>query len=159
MFYIIEEITSDLIRSVNEYYLLDKPEYMFYINSPGGSVFDAEVLLDIFNFYKNKTTLIANGQVSSVAFNLFFRAQCNRIIYPNSYGIAHRCYWVSGSIRKEGAINEIDKWILEKHDESVIIDLMKSLKFTKRELKDFIEGKDIKIGYKRLIKMLKIQEK
>jgi ATP-dependent Clp protease protease subunit len=68
-----------------------KKDIFFYINSPGGSVYDALAIYDTMNFITNDVQTVGIGmQASAAAFLLSSGTKGKRIILPNSTVMIHQ---------------------------------------------------------------------
>lgn len=68
-----------------------KKDIFFYINSPGGSVYDALAIYDTMNFISNDVQTVGIGmQASAAAFLLSSGTKGKRIVLPNSTVMIHQ---------------------------------------------------------------------
>lgn len=68
-----------------------KKDIMFYINSPGGSVYDALAIYDTMSYVTNDIQTVGIGvQASAAAFLLSSGAKGKRFILPNSTVMIHQ---------------------------------------------------------------------
>lgn len=82
------EMAQQLVYALNN---LQKEEKLdVYLSSSGGSVFVAELILDLVNRHKDKITLYGYGDISSSAFDLFFLSECEKILVGNPVGMYHQ---------------------------------------------------------------------
>jgi hypothetical protein len=63
--------------------------YCIYLTSCGGFVEGEQIIKNIINMEPHRFRLIANGEISSSAFQLFFDANCDKTIMPGTYGMFH----------------------------------------------------------------------
>lgn len=88
----VDDWEEDVIKA-----LLEVPaggEFIFYIDSAGGSVFGALAVLTLMRHRKLKGTAIVLGECSSAAL-LLFAACSRRIVTPYSTLLFHRMRWQS----------------------------------------------------------------
>src|SRR3546814_20089203 len=68
-----------------------RSSYLFYINSPGGSVYDALAIYDTMKYVKNDITTVGIGvQASAAAFLLSSGTKGKRHLLPNSTVMIHQ---------------------------------------------------------------------
>lgn len=89
----VNELTANLI--VAQFLFLQaedaKKDIFFYINSPGGSVYDALAIYDTMQYVTNDVQTVGIGvQASAAAFLLSSGAKGKRFILPNSTVMIHQ---------------------------------------------------------------------
>lgn len=87
-----KSVIERIVLPLNRFGRSSKPVKLF-INSPGGSVEDGQMVVDAILTCKAKVTTIAMGQAMSAAFDIFLAGD-RRIVYPNTILMMH-----SGSSR------------------------------------------------------------
>ena len=161
--YFIGEITNtstqDFIKQFNS---IDKTiPFNIYINSEGGDIAHADVIIDLINQYSELITLTAVGQISSAAFNIFFFTNCKKQVLPQTIGMCHSS-WTSVYFNETGKpITEFDKLVVQemKRAQSVNLDKLKDLGLTPTELKKVKAGKDCYFTDIRLKELLEYGKK
>jgi ATP-dependent Clp protease protease subunit len=89
----VEETTANLIVAQLLFLQAEdaKKDIYFYINSPGGSVYDALAIYDTMQFVSNDVQTFGIGvQASAAAFLLSSGAKGKRFILPNSTVMIHQ---------------------------------------------------------------------
>lgn len=89
-----KSVIERIVLPLNRLGRSSKPIKLF-INSPGGSVEDGQMVVDAILTCKAKVTTVALGQAMSAAFDIFLAGD-RRIVYPNTILMMH-----SGSSRFE----------------------------------------------------------
>lgn len=128
-----------------------------YLNSQGGHLSEGQILRDVLETNGHAITLIASGEISSAAFDVFFnsRVAVKRVL-PDTFGMVHQGTYPAAlhenghptsdlyDIYKNQAINSYKKNIL----------ILKKLGLTEDELTRYKEGKNVYFSSKRLIQLL-----
>lgn len=132
-----------------------------YINSIGGDVQNGQVLLHILDTHADRITLVACGEISSMAFNIFFFAKCKKELAEDTLGMAHLMYATIEINEGGSAISEGNKFLLDemKAYKPRTIDRFKSLGFNQKELSKLRANKDVYFSYQRLKQLLNGQAK
>lgn len=123
-----------------------------FLDSNGWDMVIYEMYLHILNSNADRFTLVA-WYIGSAAFLLFYNAKCRRIVLDNSYAIIHTPAWCTDIWERWVPRGDYHKFRLEtmKKQESDISYL------SKKEKKDYLDGKDIYIDSERLKKICSIQ--
>ena len=133
-----------------------------YLCSPGGSLDDCFVTIDMINQYKDNIVLKAFGEISSAAFIIYFQVKCKKYIMDYTIGMVHYAYMSvpsnqGGDVVPDGldtfSYNELVKY----KDE--FINFYKALGFNKRELDFLKKGKDVHFSTERLRELQACQQK
>lgn len=89
----VNEHTANLVvaQLLHLSYEDSKKEIMFYINSPGGSVYDALAIYDTMQYIPNDVSTVGIGmQASAAAFLLSSGTKGKRFVLPNSTVMIHQ---------------------------------------------------------------------
>ena len=150
------DINADMVRQVMDVYNSHEPEYVFYLDSPGGESCNGRVINDLFDMHKDCTTLIASGSISSMALIIFFQAKCHKILMPQTVGLAHKTM-VYTTFNSSGPTQVYDKMVYEGlvNADKNNYELYKNIGFNKKELADFEKGIDVLLPYERMKELLK----
>lgn len=151
------EAFEKLISVYNE--LKEGQTLTIYLHSGGGSVEAMESIIDLITTNKDKTTLIAYGEICSAAFDIFFRSNCERDILRGTTGMAHYT-GINVNIISKTKVNKSDKGYVEwnKIEMAYCLKFYEKLGFNKSELKSIKEGKDVFFQTGRLVEFLNNQE-
>jgi hypothetical protein len=89
-----KKIDIETLHSVVDFYnqinsSSDKDDATIYLKCSGGNYGEMLAVIDIINKNKDKTTLIAYHCIASAGFELFYSAQCERIILNACLGMYH----------------------------------------------------------------------
>jgi len=153
---ITNEVLSDFIDAVNQ--MDSNGESMtIYINSGGGDYEAMEAMLDIINSNHTKYEIVGFGCLSSSAFELFFRAACQKDLIGGCRGMFHQAQATVqlGENGNSNFTNHVREY-LEGYLTDVSINLCKDLKFTPNEIKKFKAGNDMYFSVDRMKEFLKI---
>lgn len=132
-----------------------------YINSCGGDVGHADIILNIINQNSKNITLIASGEIFSAAFNIFFFSKCKRIILEDCIGMAHFS-WATFQLDETGKpSSEYDKFLMDemKRNKSYTIKRFQSIGLNSRELNKIKNSKDCFFTVERLKELLNYGQK
>ncbi len=150
------ESINDIMQDIS--IIKDEDEIDVYFNSPGGSLSVARVFKDFLKNTNKSVTLIANGEISSSAFFIFFGKYPINIkqkILNNTYGIMHY-----GSIelntRLIKQVGAYDYFLNEtlRNDNEEIEYFLKDIGFEPNELNELYKNKNIYLPYDRLVEFL-----
>lgn len=88
------ELVSQFLDAANAYWTdkdgeIQQPKIMIYLSSHGGLSEGEAVITTAINLEPHRFVLIANGEISSSAFSLFFNCNCEKSIMPGTYGMYH----------------------------------------------------------------------
>ena len=89
----VNPVTANLVVAQMLFLQAEDPkkDIFFYINSPGGSVYDALAIYDTMNFITNDVQTVGIGlQASAAAFLLSSGTKGKRIILPNATVMIHQ---------------------------------------------------------------------
>lgn len=149
-----DEMFNKIISAYNS--LKDEEKLEIYLNTEGGDMEAAEVIIDFVNQHRDRTILIANGTIFSAGFYIFFRSNCERRIVTGTTGM---CHLIRVSIEygeHDKPYYKIDKvnkdWLLAQRQWTDR--LCKKLGVTKEEIKKIDKGKEVYFNYKRLNELL-----
>lgn len=89
-----DEMASKLALEASSFYFdangLEKQQNIsIHISSCGGNVEAEKAMLHIINSQPERFTIVANGEISSAAFGLFYRCNCAKTILPGTIGMYH----------------------------------------------------------------------
>jgi len=148
-----DEMLSYFINACND--LIVDDVMTIYLKSVGGDTWVMQVILDIINNHPTKFFLIAVDEISSCAFELFMRAHCDKEILFACTGMYHQTFFHGVNLRMD---NSNDLTIAEKDYQKIRLEeahqFCENIGFTKKELKDFLLGKDVLFTYHRMLKFL-----
>lgn len=105
-----------------------------YINSPGGSVWEAQAIVSMLQRHDGVKTAYIDGLAASAA--SFIALSCDRVVIPkNAYLMIHKAWGVSW-----GNADELRKQaeMLDKVDEGILAIYMKKAKITEDEMKQLV---------------------
>lgn len=112
----IDEHTANLIIAQMLFLENEDPkkDIIFYINSPGGSVYDGLAIIDTMNYVKCDVQTVGVGvQASMAAVLLANGAKGKRLLLPNSKIMIHQP-WSSG--RDKASVTEMEITLREMQD-------------------------------------------
>jgi ATP-dependent protease ClpP protease subunit len=141
----IEEEIHKVIAFFNS--LQEGDEIDFYLHSPGGYNHVMETIKRILETSKFPITLIAAGEIQSAAFLLFYFANLNKIMLPNTVAMVHTMTkeYEDRDIRQNSDYYKKSKKHLDAMNEKVI-DIFKEYNLlSPQEMEDYINGEDILI--------------
>lgn len=148
----VNEHTANLVvaQLLHLSYEDSKKDIMFYINSPGGSVYDALAVYDTMQFIPNDVSTVGIGmQASAAAFLLSSGTKGKRYVLPNSTVMIHQ---PSSGTRGKVTDQEIDlkeslrvKHLLEsimakntgQKDEKIHLDMERDKWLSAEEAKEY----------------------
>lgn len=130
-----------------------------YLCSPGGSIADMFVILDLLNKGEIKE-LIAVGEISSAAFYIFVFFRGQKSVMPLTVGLLHTIHRSQISIRADGKYANHMKDVIEIQNkqgntfekEFVHLSFWDDLSMPQR----FIDGEDVYMGTVELTKFIKL---
>lgn len=139
-FDIVGEINNELYIKLVNYKLTNNKNLYIYINSPGGSLFDAiDIIYLIKEFEKSKTVICIAQNAYSVAFTIF-QSCSNRYILSNTILMQHE-FKIIYSKYDVNIVNNIILYIRISEAMRINIKLNVYLEKVKNEL--WIYGQDI----------------
>lgn len=160
-----EEISSDTLKKLAEAYneLETRPTPVLHIffSSGGGDSTAGEAIIELINRYKEITTLTVYSFIQSMAFDIFFKVKCQRVILSTTIGMAHLHRWSTNV--KDGGTNldyfdDFKKEVMKANLKPRIA-FYKELGLREDEIQWITDGEDLFLDAKRLEKMLKLQLK
>lgn len=128
------------------------------MSSDGGDPYLATVFLDFLNSQKDRITLIASDTIASAAFYVFHNFKGERKIVDGTQGIVHH-RTVMG-IRITGHIkNKTNSYDVAQINKAQYFSEKSNKEYqeilTKKEFKDFKQGFDVVLPYKRMLEIFK----
>lgn len=148
-------VDEDMLNIVTDA-LNEEWEITFYLNSGWWRAQYAYQIIDLINKNKDRVTLIANLQIASAAFRIFFEVECQREILWETEWLAHMATRdVKMNANKD--IGSVERWRIQemKKQEKKEVKKLKQLWVSKKNRKLFLKGYDIYFSTKELHKMLK----
>lgn len=140
-----EELFNNFIHFFNEN---EEEEMSFVINSGGGKATLTQVMLHIINANKESITLISCGSYSA-AFDLFYKAECNRKLVHGSLGCVHLAYLKETAVMIDGKMKYYEDICQKENfkcfDDSYITKLLKP-----KEKILYNRGDDVFFTFKRM---------
>lgn len=83
------QTVENIVRLYNNYNPESKEKILIYINSNGGNYDDGMIILDLINIFYKSTVLYAIGRICSTAFEIFYKARCEKEIKEGTVGMFH----------------------------------------------------------------------
>ncbi len=161
--YITGEINDNLVdHFIKEYNKLDKSNpIVIYINTMGGDVYHAEVIIDIINNNKDNITLIASGEIYSAGFNIFFFSKCAKKLLPEALGMAHFAWSIFQFDESGKPSNDQDKFLMTemKRSKDITIKRFEAIGLTPKEISKIKQSKECYFSNERLHELLKYGNK
>lgn len=146
-FYINDRLQFETVSKLIDFFNENNDEKVtIYLQSCGGEVRCTWLILDLIKSRKNNVKLVATHEISSAAFALFFLAECEREILPDTDGL-----WHSGSTsisldhRKKG-VYTIDEHVLKvmpKREKVNTLNICKLVGMDDKTIKKIMMGKDV----------------
>lgn len=134
-----------LIKAYND--ITEKDTLEIYLNSLGGSVASAEAIIHLINKNNDRTTIIAYGEISSAAFDIFFRATCDKFILRDTYSRIHNI------VNTQDFEKMPIPWVKEYNEASA--KFFEKLGIKKSEILKIKKGQEVYLTFDRLIEMLR----
>ncbi len=160
-----EDINFDSLERFTEVYnryMRGEINYIhMYLCSDGGDIHAMEVMIDMINDMGTNIGITAFGHVASAAFQLFFRAECPCRILPGTLGMMHQSRMnllISESGKTPHAMDIAYQKYKFKYAKDTTVALSEFLKFTKKELNEINNSKDVWFSFERMQEMLRIKE-
>lgn len=153
--YITEAVNKEMVDKVAEA-LSVEGDIKFYLNSHGGSRPMSKTIVDMINQNKDRVELIAQGDLYSAAFRIFWKCLCKKRLMPETRAIWHMGtkdhidLGYNGKPHYDWELWETKQFVKDNKKQ---VKELKQLNVTKKELKKFSKGKDLYFGYKRLCKL------
>lgn len=156
-----KELLEVLVNAYNklEYTSCNEKEHLIiYFSSPGGENSSTSALIHLINTYKDITTLFAYNEISSNGFRLFYEVECYKEIIDDTFGMYHLSSHPGVHVYEGGTMknNEYSHFVNNTLNNYNYLDNVNSLvKFTKEELKNIKDNRDVYFSTERLREMLK----
>jgi ATP-dependent protease ClpP protease subunit len=151
---ITPEALNELINAINS---LESKDFLnVYFTCPRGGDFDvARAMIDLINRNKDKIVLYCYGSLVSSGMYIYLWSECQKVILPDTRGMIHLPRMKVEIIASNTRSNSMDDFATKELDMSIdrIIDSLKGLGLTKKELKEIEEGKDVYFSYERILKI------
>lgn len=140
------KVNDEMLDKFIDAYNQNADEYIIYFNSTGGFYEKGKCIIDLINKNASKTKLIAYFNISSSAFEIFFRAKCEREILNCAIGMYHLGtlefdYNVNGKLAYHCGVAQRKDMIENTYPETIAF--CKQLGFTQSELRKFNKGEDV----------------
>lgn len=149
------EMLEKLVSSINT--LNEKETLLIYLNSEGGSVDQMEAIIDLINENQDRIKMTAFGEISSAAFNIFFRSKCEREILPQTIAIAHFTGVKINKITDKHYRDSLSGPFYIRWSEGYLefcLKIYKKLGFSDKELVKVSKGEDLYFLTDRLLEFL-----
>jgi len=134
-----------------------------YFGSPGGINSIASAIIKLINDNKENIILYAYDQISSNGFKVFFEVKCEKMLIEDVIGMYHLTRIDEISIYEGGKMNNNNTYeqFARKSVSSFyyLNKVHKYVNFTKEELEDIKNHKDIFFNYNRLMEMYRYNKK
>lgn len=155
---VIDDKTLDeLINVINS--LTPFETFTLYIKGEGGETAVSHAIINILSDLRltNNVVLVGYEMMCSAHFNIFFETLCSeKILLSDTKGMCHKPFWnirVSENAQiKNDLFEHFKKAVMEEC--TTFTDLTKVIKFTKQELKELRNNRDIYILPSRMKEML-----
>lgn len=155
-----ENAVSKLINFLddsNTDYSLEKD--VIYLMSEGGFYDDGIMMVDIINRNKDKIILIGCGTLQSAAFEVFFKAECEKHLLPGTRGMFHQANievclnekWKPASDQDKALKNYMTEFMSDRTKA-----LCKALRMTAQEKRLIEYGEDVWFSYSRMLEFLNV---
>lgn len=151
------EINEELAKEIAAF-LSGDDEVIIYLNSTGGRVASAEIIIDMINRNKDRITLIGISILGSSAFRLFHKAQCKKELHPHCTG-----FWHQSTVKIDINQNGKPDGAWDKHWEKLnkvlkkeTLQMSKEMGLSKKERKKIKKGYDIYFSAKRMKQLFKL---
>ncbi len=157
--YLVGEINEGMFTKFVEDINSTENKITIYLSSGGGNTAYSSAIADIINSDAERFEVVLFSIAASAAFTLFFGIECSRKILPICYGLYHL-----GEIAIDGYLIG-DKFVpttafQKQFVKSIPLEiveikkLMLKLKFTEKEIKQVLAGKDVTFGPERMQQFL-----
>lgn len=154
---ITDRITEDIVKQVASFFNEgDKDtQYTIYICSGGGMNSMAGAIINMINDHKDRTELIAYGEICSNAMQIFFKSRCKRKILPFTVGMYHLYYQKIDYYEGDAKRNNDHATFTRSTSSFVYSESLDNLvNFTGEELKRIKNNEDVWFTTERLEEML-----
>ena len=158
---ISEEAFDKVIAAINSLSSTNESKICVYLSSRGGSYNAMEGLLDLINCHQGIICLIGYGQILSCAFELFFRAECEKKLVGGACGMFHQSNIsidMNENMKPEYIEGEMQVKYMKGYMKSNTMELCRKLAFTANEFKRIKQAKDVWFGVERMEELLKVQK-
>ncbi len=159
-----QKTISDFIDLMEEKIEKGEQHFVIYFESIGGEAIYGELLINYINEVdsrnKYSVKVYAIWDITSSAFNIFFKLNCERDIIFGTFGIIHYATRDVDAVRIKNK-NSSDSFFLENLEEIQKNDLIfyKTLGISEDELSRLKKGEDVYLNYNRLRELLNNQIK
>ena len=161
--YLTGTVNSRMVEKLFSYGdSLKKKDHLYvWLNSPGGYLSDAEVILNYFESMQDRMTLIMTGSISSAALHLALRTTVPKQILPSTIGWAHQPR-VLANITQSGKLaqgeDDAELFLKDKQSLKEFMSVYEPL-LTPKQFLEMKKGKDIPFNPKEFINLFKKQQK
>lgn len=155
------ENVYEFINSVETNFRPETQRIKVYLTSAGGSIAHSSVLIDYFNNFTVPVVLISFWELSSAAFDVFFKSvKCERIVLEDSFSMLHKMSFTANLLHSNNEYS-FEKVLTNfyKNRQMKSLEWFKSLGITDKEIKQIKNGKEIIINSIRINEMLSNQMK
>ncbi len=148
-----DELAQKFIQFVND----NEGPIVLYLDSPGGICVSAQIIQDVINREPERFELMANNQILSCAFDLFFNAKCKRVVMPETIGAYH----LTGSTARVNAAGQVDDLLtafkfaeIKRTGKRDALAFCTRLGMNQKEIETILRGKDVFFTPERLNELL-----
>lgn len=153
-YYFNNEFLEEEIHKVVAFFnsLQEGDEVDFYLHSPGGYNHVMETIKRILETSTHPVTLIASGEIQSAAFLLFYFADVNKEMIPNTVAMTHTMTkdYDDRDMRQNSDYYQKSKKSLDTMNKRVIDIFNTYSVLTPAEMESYIKGEDVLILYEDL---------
>lgn len=131
--------------------------YDIYFTSPGGEYWVGEAFIDYLEKRKDKINLIGFKDISSTAFEIFFKLSCNKKLLQGTMATIHFPTIDIGTreSKKDNKTWYVKQGEMMKSYEKSWLNFYKSLGISEKYIKLIKKGEDVVLNTKELRKLLK----
>lgn len=147
---------NSLLEALN-YCIRENDALRIYLNSFGGNLADMEAIISLINEGKDFIELVGYGELMSAAFIIFFSAECEKSLLPNTVGMMHYPYtYVDIDARGKHKPNPSNSFNFSSLQEikASIHRFIKTVEFSDTEVKLITNGGDAYFTHKRMKELL-----
>lgn len=154
------KVDTEMLDKFIQLFNNNADEYTIYFSSTGGSLEDANVIIDLINKNANKVTLIAYFSILSAGFDIFFKTKCKKEILSTAIGMYHLGVVeidmsVNGKVAYHSGVAQMKDNVKNQYPKA--LEFCKSLGFNDTELRKIKKGDDVYFIYDRLIEFMNNQ--
>lgn len=155
-----EKVDREMADKFSEFFNAVPPqeEKVIYFSTTGGDLKYRDIIIDLINRNSENLTLVAVDYIASAGFTIFIEAKCKKELTKLTEGMFHMSQ-VSVNLDENFSVstsgyearqfsNSVD---LRKE---VTMKTIKDLKFTKKEKKRALSGKDVVFSYERMLEFI-----